>query len=66
MKTMYMHTMDGRPAYFDEDTQELYFVSNRPFPLAKDLKQIRKEQAKDIRNTHSPAVVHRDYVRVLV
>lgn len=44
MKIYYLHTLDGKPAYFDG--QQVCFVNYRgkAAPLAKNLAQIRKEQ----------------------
>jgi hypothetical protein len=45
-KTMYMHTLDGKPATFIIDG--VYFGKNgQSITLAKNLRQIRREQRID-------------------
>lgn len=45
-KTYYMHTIDGRPAFFAGDQVCFMNFYGKPSKLALSLKQIRKEQAK--------------------
>lgn len=45
-KTIYIHTIDGRPAYFSEPDGQIVYVCHydRAAKPAHSLKQIRKEQ----------------------
>lgn len=50
-KTMYMHTIDGEPATFDEQFQYLHFVGGRnKAMLVKSRRQIQRDQMADIRS----------------
>lgn len=42
--TKFMHTIDGRPAFYDHEEQICFAVRRRAIPLAKDLNQIKREQ----------------------
>lgn len=45
-KTMYMHTIDGRPAAFSPGGKYLYHCSNRTqVMLVPTLRRLRREQA---------------------
>lgn len=44
--TKYMHTLGGRPAYFDGNQIVYPLRYGKAVPLASSLKQIRSEQAK--------------------
>jgi len=46
MKTYYLHTLDGKSAYFDGDQIVFCMFYGRKQPLAESLKQIRSEQRK--------------------
>ncbi len=63
MTVRYQHTICGRPAYFDENTQRIMFVNTRgkAKPLAYSLQQIREEQRADRKGDDSSDF---DYVRV--
>ena len=52
MKTYYLHTIDGRPAFFSRDTQEIYYANfyGPAIPLEHSLKDIKKQQALSRRN----------------
>lgn len=43
MKTLYMHTLDGQPAEFQENGNYVAFAHRR-IKLASSLRQIRREQ----------------------
>lgn len=71
-KTLYMHTLDGQPASFD-GKDYIYFASRRaPAMLVPSLRQIRREQQKEIARIVSDkgvlggaAILERlDYIRV--
>ncbi len=40
----YMHTVDGRPGFYEPGRQICFFKSTQPIPLVDSLKQIKKEQ----------------------
>lgn len=50
-KTMYMHTLDGKPASWDDIGEYIHFVYGRDKArLFPNLRTIRKQQEADIRN----------------
>ena len=69
-RTMYMHTMDGRPASFDEQGGWLYFVDScarSNATLVPTLRQVRREQRIARENTFDiPRKPRYDYVRVAI
>lgn len=48
-KTYCMHTIDGRPAFFAGNQICFVLRTRKPHKLAKDLKQIRREQKLTIK-----------------
>jgi len=50
MATKYLHTLDGKPAYFDG--WQIVFATKfgKAAPMAESLQQIRKEQTLTVRN----------------
>lgn len=44
MKDLYMHTLDGKPAQWQEATGTIVFSGKRVTLFAKSLQQIRREQ----------------------
>lgn len=74
-KTMYMHTLDGKPAYYHVRTRRIYFTTrSQTAPLASSLRQIQREQRRALQTIREemPCAPLRDYsrnygyVRVLV
>ena len=70
MTTRYMHLLDGKPAFFDEDDGEIYFRGHyhHSKPLTGSLRQIKREQTLSHNNRldrMGHVNSHRlDYVRV--
>lgn len=50
-RNFYMHTIDDQPASFDGVDYIYFATGNTPVVLAKSLRQIRREQQKDIART---------------
>lgn len=49
-KTMYMHTLDGQPATFDQQYQSIFMANGRSKAmLVPSLRHIQREQQADIR-----------------
>jgi len=51
MKTYYMHTINGHPAFWSGNDEQICYMDfyGKPSPLSKSLKQIRQEQQATIR-----------------
>jgi hypothetical protein len=66
-KTMYMHTLDGKPAAFNSTENYVYFCSGRePVVLVESLKQIRRAQKLDRDKWPNAAPFKYGYVLVKV
>lgn len=51
--TYYMHTLDGKPAYFDGEHIYLIRQFGKSKTIGKSLRQIKREQQIDKRNSES-------------
>lgn len=65
MKTIYIHTIDGKPAYFSETNGQIVYAPRhgRAAEPAYSLKQIRREQklTKEYREKRGYGYIQREY-----
>lgn len=68
-RVYYLHTLNGRPAFFDGEAVYLMPFYGKPGALATSLRQIRREQQASRRfvSANFPPDTHAyDYVRVVL